>query len=181
MASIKGIQLTSVKNFIGREGYGFSANIYFNGEKAGEVLDTADGSGAFKLCFANEKAEKDMAECSMKYFDENPKYFMYYKAKEDSESGRMEGIISDVIEELKFLDEVEKFYKKQLKQGYPVTVTVEYNERTKSFMDDDYNSDAVDMVGAKIWNEKVEKKLKEKYPEAKVFTAYESLDDFITK
>ena len=47
--NINGYTLKSVKNFMGREGYGFSANLYHNGKRIGEVTDTANGSGEIDI------------------------------------------------------------------------------------------------------------------------------------
>jgi len=178
MAKIKGIQLKSVKDFVGREGYGFSANIYLDNKNVGEVLDTANGSGEFEFHYKDKSQTEILARLSKEYFKENPKYMLYFDEK-GSERSQNEGYISDMVEELKLLTFVEKAYKKYTKQGFPITIFVEFNERNKDIMDSDYNSEEAFVLGAKVWDDAMKAKLKKDYPLAKIFKTYESLDAFI--
>lgn len=59
--NINGYTLKSIKNFMGREGYGFSASLYYNNKKIGEVTDTADGSGETDV-YLDLKYQKDHDE-----------------------------------------------------------------------------------------------------------------------
>ena len=85
--NINGYTLKAVKHFMGNEGYGFSANLYYNNKKIGEVTDTANGS-----------CEIDI----------------YLDMKHEAEHGK--NLDTDFIERLYRLGDQEKSFKDMMKK-----------------------------------------------------------------
>lgn len=119
-----------------------------------------------------------MALASKEYFNEHPKYYIHYSEKADKE-GQKFGIISEMVEELKLLCEIEKEFKKNTKKGFLVTVLGECNERTMDIMDENYVTGSTMIHGFEKWDDEVKKFMKKEYPKEKVFTIYKKLEDFI--
>ena len=102
--NINGYTLKTVKNFMGREGYGFSANLYYNGKRIGEVTDTANGSGEIDI-----------------YLDM------------DSRDQHKE-VDTDFLERLYLLHSQEKSFKAKIKAGVDkALICVAFSEPTKDW------------------------------------------------
>lgn len=140
MASIKGFQMKSVKTPMGREGYGCLGTMYLNGKKIGTYADYGDGAME-DVVYVSKEAEQEMMKVIIAYAKEHPNEFtvQLYKErpqqfKEECErfkqrypyisdnditietmaSNSIVFIVSDFIELL----EMEKQYKRYVKQGY---------------------------------------------------------------
>ena len=102
--NINGYTLKSIKNFMGREGYGFNANLYHNGKKIGEVTDPANGSGEIDI-----------------YLD-------------SSYRGQHENVDTDFLERLYLLNDQEKAFKSMMKkEPEKVLIGVTFSEHTDDY------------------------------------------------
>ena len=132
MAKMKGIQLKSIKNTTGMEGYGFSASLYLDGKKIGTVADYADG-GDFIYDFTSKEAEKAFEDRIKSWYEAHPMddFLKCYKmSPEEYMKKREAGTLpvrkyedaynqDDIfIDELLKLTDAEKAFKKGVKQGY---------------------------------------------------------------
>ena len=72
MAKISGIELKNHRALEGKEGYGFSADIYLDEKKAGEVYDYADGSIDYTFRFVSPEKEVKVTNTVTQYFKKNP-------------------------------------------------------------------------------------------------------------
>lgn len=160
MATIKGISLKSVKQFTGREGYGFSANVYLGSKKIGTAHDDASG-GPMQIDISSDYTEQ-FGDIVKTYYDENPATYM----GEDM-----------FIEELLELNFREKEFKKNSKKGFPILVFVAYEKRNaphedfakRDFSKQDFIVSVREMKDVQL--------VKEKHP-AVEYIVYQSLEDF---
>ena len=140
MASIKGFQLKNVKQTLGREGYGCIATMYLHGKKIGTYEDYGDGAME-DVNYVSKEAEEAMTRVIIEYAKEHPCQFIVdlynerpqqfkdecesfkkyhpYIAEEDItiETMSANSIVYIVEDFLQLLD-VEKQFKKCIKQGY---------------------------------------------------------------
>lgn len=188
MAKIKNIQLKSVRNIMGREGYGLLCNIYFKGKKAAEYADYGDGGMAsiefvskdieeavmhevfaYHQTYPNEFILKlyqnnmDKYETDKKRVLENMPYISEDEVTPESLSGAED--ISALVNDLCLLAEYEKQYRKTIKKGYKYLAIKENEHNTELYM----ISDKYECGGT-------EEDLKKEY--TKVFS---SLEDFIIR
>lgn len=140
MASIKGFQLKNVKQTIGMEGYGCIASMYLRGKKIGTYADYGDG-GCEDVDYVSKEAEEAMMKVVIEYAKEHPNKFivdLYHERpqqfKEECESfKKYHPYITDeditietmsansivyIVEDVLTLLDIEKQFKKCLKQGY---------------------------------------------------------------
>lgn len=140
MASIKGFQLKNVKHPLGREGYGCIATMYLNGKKIGTYEDYGDGA-CEDVNYVSNEAEEAMTMVIIEYAKEHPCKFIVdlynerpqqfkeecerfkkyhpYIADEDINIDTMSAnSIVYIVEDLLGLMDVEKHFKKCIKQGY---------------------------------------------------------------
>lgn len=139
MASIKGFQLKSVKQPLGREGYGCIATMYLNGKKIGTYEDYGDGA-CENVTYVSKEAEEEMMKIIIEYAKEHPNQFiidLYHERpqqfKEECERFKQQypfipdeditietmasNSIVYIVEDLLFLIEDEKHFKKWQKKG----------------------------------------------------------------
>lgn len=142
MASIKGFSLKSVKHPIGKEGYGLIGTMYLNGKKIGTYEDWGDGTMG-DTRYDKKEYEEDMMRTIIAYAKENHNEYIenlyrerpqQYEEKvarfkrcypyipdEDINIQTMSmDDIAYLISDLSDLMDLEKTYKKYLKQGYDV-------------------------------------------------------------
>lgn len=140
MASIKGFQMKSVKNILGREGYGCTANLYLNGKKIGTYEDYGDGAPE-EVEYVSKEAEADMMRVIIEYAKERPNDFVINLYKErpaqfknecerfkkyhpyiPDEDITIETMASNsivyIVEDFLNLLDMEKEFKKWQKKGY---------------------------------------------------------------
>lgn len=140
MASIKGFQLKSVKQPLGREGYGCIATMYLHGKKIGTYADYGDGA-CEDVTYASKEAEEAMMKVIIEYAKEHPNKFIidlyherHQQFKEECESFKkyhpyipdeditIETMASNsivyIVEGVLELLDREKYFKKYQKQGY---------------------------------------------------------------
>lgn len=136
MASINGIQLKAIKTTRGMEGTGFTANIYLDGKKVGEVFDTADG-GCYNYSYCDNEKKQKVIERIKEHFEKHPPvdtFKVYSTPIENIDMGNLpREAYSDMLEpddcffsELYVLNLREKDYKKNCKKGYPVLVFIDF-------------------------------------------------------
>ena len=140
MASIKGFQLKNVKQTLGREGYGCTATMYLHGKKIGTYADYGDG-GCEHVDYISKEAEVEMMKIIIEYAKEHPNKFivdLYHdrpqQFKEECERFKkyhpyipdeditIETMASNsivyIVEGVLSLLDIEKQFKKCIKQGY---------------------------------------------------------------
>ena len=140
MASIKGFQLKNVKQTLGREGYGCIATMYLNGKRIGTYEDYGDGA-CENVTYVSKEAEEKMIKVIIDYakgynnefiinlYHERPQQFKEecerfkqrypYIPDEDITIETMaSNSIVYIVEGLLELIEVEKVFKRALKNGY---------------------------------------------------------------
>lgn len=111
MAKIFNFELKALKSFTGREGIGFTANLYFKNKKVGEVNDYADGAGTnFDWDYKVSNEIKEQAIVSVR------DYYAKYPSWRITETTTDIGYIAVLCDELYELKETEKFFKKQIKK-----------------------------------------------------------------
>lgn len=168
MAKIKKVQLKAVKMFEGREGYGFNANIYFNNRFVGKASDYGNG-GCVDINFSSNDIKLNILNLAKQYFEENPKYML---------SNNDYDYIEEFIEELLYLHQIEKSYKTGVKQGYPITVTLNYNHRDVRPFSEEYNSKQEEVLNCRDWNDEIEANIRAKYNQPSVVKVYRDISDF---
>jgi hypothetical protein len=140
MASIKGFQLKSVKQTLGREGYGCMATMYLNGKKIGTYADYGDG-GCEDVEYVSKAAEEAMMKVVIDYaktyqndfvvqiykdrpqqFKEECEIFKKYHPYISDEDITIQTMASNsivyIVEDLLNLMDDEKLFKKYQKKGY---------------------------------------------------------------
>ena len=140
MASIKGFQLKSVKQPLGREGYGCIATMYLHGKKIGTYEDYGDGAME-DVTYVSKEAEKEMTKVIIDYAKEYNNEFvinLYHERpqqfKEECERFKQRhpyipdeditiqtmasNSIVYIVEGVLNLMDHEKYFKKYQKQGY---------------------------------------------------------------
>lgn len=145
MAEIKGIKLKNVRNTEGREGYGLIAEVWLGNKKVGEFADYADGAMG-DMTFTSKEMEEKFVHIVMAYGKDHPDQFIMNLHKErpeqyQSEVERLKDIypfLSDeeiteesvsacdydfIINDLADLINLEKSFRKGLKQGYSCLYT----------------------------------------------------------
>lgn len=168
MAKIMGLELKSVKTFIGTDGYGLNANLYYKGKKVAFILDKGNG-GPLNIQFMPNVKQEDIFDIAQKYYEKYPKFMLY-----DTAWGKLE----DFVEELYALYETEKYFKKQVKKGFPIVVEVRYNKRTDDFLKNYDPSKQDCMVAFKEWSDRTKDYLMKEYQPVE-YKVYEKLEDFI--
>lgn len=140
MASIKGFQLKSVKQTLGREGYGCIATMYLNGKKIGAYADYGDG-GCEDVEYLSSAAEEAMMKVVIDYaktykndfvmqlykdrpqqFKEECERFKKYHPYIPDEDITIQTMASNsivyIVSDLLNLMDDEKLFKKYQKKGY---------------------------------------------------------------
>src|SRR5699024_7396913 len=140
MAKIKGFEVKAVKTFMGREGYGLNANLYYKNKKVGEVIDDASG-GPMKLDIEDKEVDEIFNEVANERSDYN---FEQY---------------ADFVNELVEMKELESMYKKSVKNGYGKMVVLKDDVITEEgimgkepvvySVTKDYDVDGINMRGYK--------------------------------
>ena len=149
MASIKGFQMKSVKQTLGREGYGCTATLYLNGKKIGTYANYGDG-GCEDVTYVSKDAKEAMMKIIIEYAKEHPDEYivdLYKKRTEQFEEEcqrfkKYNPYIPDeditietmsansivyIVDEFLNLLELEKHFKKYRKKGYKA-ISVKNNE-----------------------------------------------------
>lgn len=174
MAKIKGLQLKAYKSFEGREGYGFSANLYYKNKKVAFCFDSADG-GEMDIDWLNndKNLKEEIKTISEKYLKEN-------ELVSSDNPIHSQGYIANMIEELIRLSDIEKVLKKKKKQnpnGFVVYLRyIKANTRAKDIDFSNYKED--DILSGNDWNEEIEKLILAKYKPVE-YEIYTKLEDFI--
>lgn len=106
MAKIMGLELKAVKTFIGSDGYGLNANLYYKGKKVAFVLDEGNG-GELMVYFADKDKQEKVLAVANRYYEKYPKYLFH-----DTDWAKL----TELVEELYDLYETEKYFKKSLKK-----------------------------------------------------------------
>lgn len=161
MASIKGITLKAVKTHRGHEGEPLlQGNIYIDNKKAGFYAD-GDWGGNPTIQFDNPEFKEIFEARMYEYYAENPDSF------EDAEM-----FFGDLIKNI----ELEKIFKKRLKDHYIITARFEYRKRvmTKEEMAKPYKPEQVWSFGSE---EQLQKTLEEEKPV--VVTIVRGLKDLV--
>lgn len=127
MAQIKEFQLKGVKLFASRNGYGLSASIYLKNKKIGEAYDAGNG-GVMDIMIEDPANRTKFSESVEAYYRENPSTL-------DGEGG--------FIDELAALKDVEGFFKKNVKKGYPITIVLSFNKRKSDLEDISLEEDKI--------------------------------------
>lgn len=168
MAKIMGLELKAVKTFIGSDGYGLNANLYYKDKKVAFVLDEGNG-GELMVYFADKDKQEKVLAVANRYYEKYPKYLFH-----DTDWTKL----TELVEELYDLYETEKYFKKSLKKGFSVVVEIRYCKRMDNPLDN-YDPAKQDcMVALKTWNEKVKQDILNEYQPAEI-KVYERLEDFI--
>lgn len=170
MAKIMDFQLKSVKTFQGMDGIGLNANLYYKNKKVAFVLDEGHG-GELNIQFFEPDKKEEVFQAVKKYYEKYPK-FMFY----DTDWGKL----TEFVEELYALYELEQYFKKQTKKGYQAVVDVRYRKRTDDFMKtlENYKPDCMAAYGK--WNAETEEQFLKEFQPIE-YTVYQSLEDFIIK
>ena len=169
MAKIYNFELKSLKSFQGREGYGCSATLYYNGKKVACYTDAGDG-GCPNLYWENNISN----EAKEKIFNEVKSFYNVYP-KFSYGPLSSEELVMELVLELADLKEMEAQYKKLIKKApNGVVWLVSFNERTEEM--DLKKPDLI--LTSKGYSENIITEIKTKYDNPKVITAYKSLDDF---
>lgn len=140
MAKIYGMELKSVKDFEGKQGNGFSANLYLNGKKMATCLDEANG-GQLEITFETKLSKeklKDLYTTVNKYYEDYPKYII----SDANDYGKL----LEMVEEIYSLKENENHFKKQVKKGAKGIVEVRYVKRNAPFNIYDYKAEELYVV-----------------------------------
>lgn len=140
MASINGIFLRKTKVTTGMEGTGLIADVYMDGRKIGTFTDYADGSMGI-MDYVSREAEEKFMHAVFAFGNTHPNEFILNLHKERPEQYKMEKetvrrsfpYITDeeitdnalsnndpacLIEEIYYLMQMEKYFKKGIKKGY---------------------------------------------------------------
>lgn len=166
MAKIYGVELKAVKYFEGREGIGFTSNIYLNNKKIGRFLDYADGA-MVEYNFDLKAKEEELEKIAEKYFQDYPKALFYENYK-----------VGEFLEELLQLKEREEQYKKLIKKNDKGVLLIgSYHKRTEH---PGIETKLDETLTAKFYNEKSFEDYKKKQGYAELYI-YKSLEDFIIK
>lgn len=168
MAKIYGVELKAVKYLEGREGIGFTSNIYLNNKKIGRFLDYADGAMAeYHFDLKAKKEEEELEKIAEKYFQDYPKALFYENDK-----------VGEFLEELLQLKEREDQYKKLIKKNDKGVLLIgSYHKRTEL---PGIETKSDETLTAKFYNEKSFEDYKKKQGYAELYI-YKSLEDFIIK
>lgn len=176
MANIKGVELKGTKKTSGREGCGFTANVYLNNKKVGDVADYGDGSICLSINMKKEDENK-AKEIAKSYYTQCPKWGV--KVEDDY-------ILNDFFRELYELKENETVYKKQVKKGFDKMLILSQCKRDEDLLAiTSYIYEDV-TVSCKYQGDEPTKTLMEKiekaYPNTKCIIAkYNKLEDFDIK
>ena len=162
MAKIYDFTIKNITQWIGRDGIGCQGNIYYRGKKVGFYNDRADG-GEPDIDFYGERAIREklqelIEKATEKYFQANP----------------LEGILAGVqptvdlfLCEIIILNDLEKDYKKGLKQGKPYMWFLENTKTLNQYTISAENEEYIERVLKKSTVRCIKK--------------YTSMDDFIVK
>lgn len=168
MAKIMGLELKAVKTFLGSDGYGLNANLYFNGKKVAFVLYEGRG-GELEVTFTDKSNEDAVFAIAQRYYEKYPKFFLH-----DNKWAKLYGL----FEELYALYETEKYFKKQSKKGYSAVVEVHYIKRMDDFFKN-YDPKKKDcMLAFAKWDDNAKEQLLKKYQPAE-YKVYQKLEDFV--
>ena len=163
-----GLELKAVKTFLGSDGYGLNANLYFNGKKVAFVLYEGKGE-ELEVTFTDKSNEDTVFAIAQRYYEKYPKFLLH-----DNKWAKL----YELLEELYALYEIEKYFKKQSKKGYLAVVEVRYNKRTEDFIKN-YDPTKQDCMIAFIkWDDRAKDQLIKEYQPAE-YKVYQKLEDFI--
>lgn len=139
MAKMANIELKSYRTFEGRDGMGFSGNIYYNKKKVGEVFDYADGSIEYDFHFISKEIEKEVSDVVRQYYEKHPcvDTSKIYNTSIDQidmdnlpvkDTAKIEPwfLMTDFFYNLTDLKEKENVFKKMQKDGYGQLVCIDY-------------------------------------------------------
>jgi hypothetical protein len=111
------IELKSFKDFVGREGLGFSAKLYLNGKLSAYVLDDANGGEIHYDIVQNAEAKKLFEEFKAYARKEHPSTY---------ESCSMHHAINVAIDKIYWLKDIKKYQTKSICIGKPYDAKFRY-------------------------------------------------------
>ena len=164
MASIKGIELKSIKYGNDKKEYFFQASIYLNNKKAG-ILYLLNNKNEIDYNWKNDEFYNKCLLLSEKYIIENPIKI--------SSLNSIDILINDLLE----LNELEKEFKRVSKKGAKVLAFLKYNKRDT--LEDDYDISKEDLLlSFNEWNENIEKKVIKNYNPLEI-KLYKDISEFV--
>lgn len=171
MAKIFGIQLKAVRSYMTSDGYAVFANVYLKNKMVGEIYDEGVGAGLWGS-FKSKEIENELIEIVKKYYEKYPT-FAINSSRSDF------GMLMDFFDDFLLLCDVEKDYKSNCKKGFPITLLLKTHSREEDpfAIVDNYKSPII--LGMKVWDEKAETYIREKYPKYKNIEVFSKLEDFI--
>ena len=174
MAKIKNVELKAIKKTIGREGDGFTANVYYNKKKVGSVADYGDGAISLSVYIDKDKQE-ELKKIAIDYYKEHPKYYV------DINSDR---VLSDFLSELHELKFYEDVYKKNLKKGWQKLLVLAHTNRNEyPFKDTEYAYEDISIscnYQGENPSESLMNKIRKAHPNTTcIIGKYNCIDDFI--
>lgn len=171
MAKIKNIEVKSLNYYPTRRGVSFSGNIYYKNKKVGTFDNNGNGEET-NVFIQNPEVRNELFLIAKDYYSKNP---IFYSPDYDDRS-----LLIELIEgELLTLQENENSFKKNLKNGFPITLYLMSHFREEDPYLGTNDCKLPEIIGVKVWNEKVKEKITTIYPYYKNITVYKSLDDFI--
>lgn len=166
MASIKGIELKSIKYGNEKAEHLFKANIYLKNKKIGEV-QLLNNENNLIYNWKNEEAYKEFLLIAKEYEIENP---INIKILNDEDI-----LINDLLE----LNELEKEFKRVFKKGAKLIAFLKYNNKNTNM--NEYNVIKEDIIlGLSEWNNDIERKIIANHNPLEI-KLYSSMEDFIIK
>ena len=106
MAKIKDLELKSVKEFIGFDGSGVNANLYYKGKKVAFAIDSGNGGDLTIEWNATDDIQNEIKKLVHQYYTDNPVFLV---TDEENE-------LKEIIEELLELRRYEQLLKKGKKE-----------------------------------------------------------------
>lgn len=174
MAKINKVELKGVKPTLGREGYGFTANVYHNNKNVGSVADYGDGAICLNISLQKGK-EEELKEIAKAYYKKYPTYGVGTHSDDF--------ILTCFFQELHELKEHETTFKKNVKKGYKKLLVLSQAKRGEDpTKDTSYIYNDV-IIGCNFEGDTPSKALVEKlekdYPNTKeIIWKFTKLEDF---
>lgn len=170
MASLNGVSLKNLKKMMGTDGIAFSASIYVDGKKMGNVVESGDG-GPLNIYGLDGNRDFDAL------LDARAKAFFAVHPTVLSSIGGKGGDGEDLINEVYHLTETEAYHKKVAKKGFGIVLELGYQTP------EDMRNDKIDwredvMVGVRVWDAKMREKIMKDYDNPKVIRVYQKPEDF---
>lgn len=137
MIKIQGISLVNVKEFVGREGYGFNAEIKMGNTKVGTVNDYADGSGMVEIYVREEyKVDFDKA---VERFSKGMKDDIRYQRQLELDGLEEHVLISFILENKNLEKEARKMFKDGFDRVFIVAAYLTVDEVAEKDLWDAYS------------------------------------------